>query len=187
MGGASLAGWNASYARDMGNLQDGKDRIIELKSNSPWPNEPVKITAARNKNGAIPLGKIFRQDDDDWLQGLKIAVKNVSNKNVTYILVHILFERSEETNGEPPLLHLLAFGSRAATLGKPGKALIPESSIDLTLPDPSYSVLKRTLRRLGYPPSIKRLQIYVAEVAFDDGTLWSDGYWFRRDPDNPEN
>lgn len=165
----------------------GQERLIERKKNSPGGDEPVQLTLVRTKRKAdLVFGRAFH-DDDEWIQGLTITATNTTRKPITYIKVYFSFERPNNPEGYPPLLHSLVYGTKVLVSNKNSKRLIPGKSIDLTLTDSSYSSLKRALRKLGYPASINRLQMYLSEVAFDDDTSWANGYWFRRDPADPQN
>lgn len=169
--------------------QGAQDRVIEKKKNSPSGVEPVEITLVRTKRKReVGFGKPF-QDDDEWFQGLTVTAKNISTKNITYIKIYFSFERPEDSDGStyPPLIHSLVYGSHAFGRSKDSKSLARGNSIDLSLSDSSYASLKRALRKLGYPASIDRLQMYLSEVIFEDETMWANGYWFRRDPTDHQN
>ncbi|MEO7971150.1 MAG: hypothetical protein ABI698_07620 [bacterium] len=167
---------------------DTQDRIIEKRSNSAFPNEPVEIIVVRTKKINRRFGEKFK-DDDEWVQGLSVTVKNISSKNATYINVHVSFERPEESEAaaEPTLVHSLVFGTKSPPTGKPLQVLAPSTTIDISLPDHTYAALKGALKKVGYPASIEHVELYLTEVLFEDGTMWADGYLFRRDPANQDN
>ena len=168
--------------------QASRDRIIERKTNAATGDEPVEITLVKTKRkSGLAFGRTF-QDDDEWFQGVTITAKNVSTKNITYINIHFTFDRPDDSEGNanPPLVHSLVFGTKNATASQKER-LAPGSSVALSLGDLTYASLKRALAKLGYPSSLKRVQMNLSEVAFDDDTLWANGYWFRRDPTDPQN
>jgi hypothetical protein len=175
----------------LGITTQSQERIIEKRSTSATPDEPVKITIVKTKKGVVGLGEKF-QDDDEWFKGLIIKVENSSGKNITYINIEISFERPQDndTIHEPPLVHSLTYGSRISLTGNPAQfevnRLVPGETVDLVLSDIKYDRLKTILNKLKYPPSIKHLQMYIGEVIFDDNTSWSAGHMFRRDPNDPE-
>lgn len=169
-----------------------QERIIEKRLNSVTPNEPVSLGVVRTKKGIVEIGKKFKAEDD-WLKGLTVRVNNVSDKDIRYISVNFSFERPEdhETADDPPLVHSLTYGSRTrtpddATQSRRKGTLAPGDSVEISLPDETYEVLERALKKLKYPPGVKRLRMYLTEVIFDDGTAWVSGYWFRSDPENPD-
>ncbi|HEY0100294.1 MAG TPA: hypothetical protein VGB76_15195 [Pyrinomonadaceae bacterium] len=59
----------------------------------------------------------------------------------------------------------------------------PGETVDMVLKD--YEGIRDFLNNTHYPASINRLEISVGDVVFDDGTKWSGGGIFRRDPDKP--
>src|SRR2546429_2639055 len=87
----------------LGSPIQNQERIIERRSTSLSPNEPVKITTVKTKKGKVEIGKKFL-DADDWFKELTIQVENTSGKKIIYIRIEISFERPEETAYEPPLV-----------------------------------------------------------------------------------
>src|SRR5205085_5375576 len=65
------------------------------------------------------------------------------------------------------------------------KAIASGESIELFMPDEAYSGTKTILKELKFPESIKRIEIIVEAVGFEDGTAWSGGRLWRRDSNAP--
>lgn len=55
--------------------------------------------------------------------------------------------------------------------------------MDVVLKD--YDGIREFLNNTHYPVSMNRLEVSVGDVVFDDGTKWSGGGLFHRDPENP--
>lgn len=165
--------------------QQPSSRGIEKRKNSVSGNEPVEIISAKTKNQTdISFGRKF-DDDDEWIQGLTISVKNISIKPITYINIYVLFDRPDTLRkNDPPFLHSLSYGTKAYPAPTDSPNLMPGDSTDLILSDSTYESIKRALHKIGYPPNVKRLQMYVSEVVFEDGTMWANGYWYTRDPND---
>jgi hypothetical protein len=166
-----------------------EERIIEQQS---FSNEPVKLTAARTKKGAVKIGKKFN-DETDWFKGLKVIVENVSGKPVTYIRVGITFPRpkNEETTEGYPYGESLEYGvnpysPEAAEMSNQTKAVAPGKSIELVMPDEAYSGTKALLKELKFPDNIKRIELMIEAVGFEDGTVWNGGRLWRRDRNAPK-
>jgi len=87
---------------------------------------------------------------------------------------------------EPPLVDSLSFGSKVHRIADSLPHIAPGGSVDLTLTDASYQALQRALVKLGYAQDTRRLKVYLSDVVFDDDTMWTAGYWFRRDSSSPE-
>lgn len=169
-----------------------RDRLIERLLT---PNEPVKITAVKTRHGAIELGKKFR-GDEDWFKGLTVRVTNNSSQIITYISVRLTFPRpkDEETAQEPALVDTIEYGfspfadkqSLPSSLAPP-RPVSPGETITLSLSDYWYDRYKRILPKIKYPASIERIEILIENVGFNDGTVWTLGTRYRRDPNNPDN
>jgi hypothetical protein len=156
------------------------ERLIEKRTNSAIPNEPVAITLAKTGKGAVPFNKPFKDDNSDWLKGFTLTAKNISQRTITYIDVTYSFVRSkgDANSDQPALVDTLTFGS----LANNQKKLNPGDSTELVLSDATHDFLKAGLSQLGYPSSPKHIRFYVSQVIFEDGTMWSLGYWYQRDP-----
>jgi len=163
--------------------QDPRDRLIEKKSNSAFGNEPVELTVIRTKKTNRQFGERFK-DNDEWLQGLTVTAKNISSRNVVYINVHLSFERPENSENAslPTFVHPLIFGSMNPPNGTPSDVLAPGDSVDIGLQERFYVAIKGALRKVGYPPRISHVKVYLTQVLFDNDTQWTNGYWYQRDP-----
>lgn len=178
---------NAQRERPNQIAEQAHERLIEKKTNSAIPNEPVAIVLARIKKGVVEIGKTFEDGDNDWTKGFTLRAQNISPKTITYIDVVYIFERPKgEANTElPPLVDSLTFGS--LNLNPNQLKLGPKESTDLALPDSTHDILKKALAQAGYPSSIKRIRFYLSQVVFEDETMWSLGYWYQRDRTNGGN
>ena len=161
------------------------ERLIEKKRNSALPNEPVSITSVKTRKGVVQAGKKFDDADNDWIRGFTLTAKNISAKAITYIDVTYSFERSKVDADKPPMVDTLTYGSLASKSNQ--VKLNPGESTDLVLADSTHDFLKKALAQAGYPSSVKHIKFYLSQVVFEDGTMWSLGYWYQRDPANPEN
>ncbi|HEX8653207.1 MAG TPA: hypothetical protein VF708_20505 [Pyrinomonadaceae bacterium] len=172
-----------------GITQQGQERLLKKES---WPKEPVKIVGVKAAKKSLKLNEKFLADDD-WFKGFTVRLINTSGKNITYISLRLLFARPEdgETAKDPPYVYSLTYG-RDPSLPKPSttsnspQTVLAGKSIDIALPDEWYDSLKQGLKELKYPASIKRMEIALEEVAFEDGTMWSAGQFWQRDPNNSD-
>lgn len=159
-------------------------RTVVRKS---WRLDPVRIVAIKTKNKAnIELGKPF-EEDDDWLEGFAITVANNYNKTVAAMTVEIIFRR-EPGDSRPPFAKELHFGPSPTgpeyTRRDPNKVIRVANTADLVLTAEDYKKVKRDLQQLGYPSSIKRVDLEVTEVGFEDGSVIRSGKLFLPDPQN---
>jgi hypothetical protein len=170
-----------------GNAGQEQERVVEIRSDF---DPPVKITAVKTKKGLVKTDKKFL-DDDDWLKGITVSVANTSDKTITAVNIELLFQRPEGQTKLPPLVYPLSYGRSPFLPREPvpsiqPEPLLPGNSRDIILVDTEYNSLKESLKEAKYPINIKRLGVRITEIGFSDGTAWTSGEMFRRDPDNPD-
>jgi hypothetical protein len=163
-----------------------RDRTVVRKH---WRVEPVKVVGAKNKKKAnIEFDKTFADDDDDWLEGFAITVINNSDKTVTAMNLEMVFRRDPGDN-RPPAAQGLYFGPSPSGLGylsrDPNKVIKPGKTAELNLSSEDYQSLKLLLQQTGYPTSIKRVELEISEVGFEDGSVLQAGTLFLPDPRHP--
>lgn len=162
-----------------------QNRIVARK---PWPVEPVKVVAAKTKNkGSIEIAKAFNEDDD-WLDGFTITVINNSDKVVTALTIEMVFPR-EPGDTRPKFAQPLHFGPSPIgpeyVYRNPNKVIKVGKTGDLQIEPENYKSMRGFLEQLGYPNSIKRVELVIREVGFEDGSMLHAGTWYVQDPNNP--
>lgn len=161
-----------------------QERTIKKYS---WRNEPIKIDKLKVKGKHVGLGQNFLEDDD-WLNGLTVSVKNVSGKTIVYIEMVLEFSRPEGPAQGIPTINRLMYGQYPLLPGETDppnseSPVTPGETVDIVLSD--YDSLQEVLRQTNYPPSIKQVEVSVDSVIFNDGTKWYKDKIFTRDPNNP--
>jgi hypothetical protein len=150
--------------------------------------EPVKVVAAKTKNKAnIEIGRAF-DEADDWLDGFTVTVVNNSDKTVTAMTIEMVFRR-EPSDTRPPVAQALHFGpspsGREYIYRDPSKVIKVGKTGELHLSPRNYKSLKDLLEQQGYPSSIKRVELIIIEVGFEDGSVLDSGTFYLQDPANP--
>lgn len=187
---AALAAFSALTVRPpfevAGRAGASEERSIEK---TEWPGEPIKIEEVKVKGRPVGLGAKFTEEDD-WLSGLTIKVKNISDRPVVFLDVALVFPRPDAR--EPAASDHLLYGRyplapgqaapEAPAVGQP--PLQPGATAELALTD--YEGTRRFLDQTNYPAAVTRLEIEISDVYFDQNTKWSGGQIFRRDPRNPD-
>lgn len=161
-----------------------QERTIKKYS---WRHEPIKIDKLKVKGKQIELGQNFLEDDD-WLNGLTISVKNTSGKTIMFIEMVLEFSRPEDSAQGVPTISRLMYGQYPLSPGETAppnseSPVKPGETVDIVLSD--YDSLQEVLRQTNYPPNIKQIEMSVDSVIFDDVTMWSKDKIFTRDPNNP--
>jgi hypothetical protein len=162
-----------------------QQRIVVKK---PWLKEPVQIIAAKTKKKAnIEIGKEF-DAEDDWIEGFTVTVSNNYHKTVTSMTINMIFRR-DAGDLRSPFSYPLHFGSSANTAEylqrDPGKIIKVGKTANLELSAEDYKRLKGYLEQTGYIISIKRVELVVTEVGFEDGSMIYGGTFFLQDPASP--
>lgn len=170
-----------------GQVGEEQDRIVEVPS---FSNEPVKISKLRAKGREVRAGEKFK-DSNDWFKGLTIKISNTSDKPVNYVSLLVTFPRPKEQKeaGRLPFGERLTYGFSPVDLegpagSGPAPSIPPGESIELALSEEYFDEYTSVLKRLAFPDAIKRIEVTVQEVGFEDGLLWSAGQFWRRDPNN---
>lgn len=162
------------------------DEEITLKKVS-YRNEPVRVVRVRNRRGEIEPGKTFRDDPTQVLRDFAVTVSNSSGKDITHLSFSLFFPRPEDDEApqEPPYTFEMAFGvsplsEHYAQYKKlhPSKLIKRSEVFELALTDEQWGHIMEVLNSLKYPPGIKRVELWLNEVGFDDGTAWKSGSTF---------
>jgi hypothetical protein len=160
------------------------DRIVVR---NPWPNEPVKIVAVKTKRKPdLEIGKAF-VEVDDWLEDFTVTVLNNYGKTVTAMTISMVFSR-ERGDTRSPLAWNLHFGPspimREYRDRDPNKVVKVNNTAELSLSPEDYRILKHDFEELGYS-TIKRVELEIREVGFEDGSMFNSGTFYLQDPAYP--
>jgi hypothetical protein len=168
-----VSGW--VYPR----AQSGEKNIKGLLQ----PNQPVEINV-KVKGKAVKLNEKF-EGETNWLRDIVLEVKNTSNKPIDFLRLDIDFPESRATGRL--LLHQIFLGRRsdvASLSNKPPLRLTPGESLTIPLAS-EYERISRLIRvRYVSVETMNEINIALGEAMFDDGTLWSGGDIFMRNPDS---
>jgi hypothetical protein len=161
-----------------------QDRMIEKIS---WRAEPIKIQKLETRGRPIEMGKKFAEDDD-WLDGLKVTVKNTSDKVITRIVMGLTFPRPSGSSDEATYLVEMMYGNDPADeTFDVLKQVNPGATAEVKMIKSNVPIIKQDLKQLGYPDPILRAQLKVQSVTFIDGSMWQGDTIFYPDPKNPRN
>src|SRR5258707_4936395 len=162
-----------------------QERTVARKS---WRVEPVKVVSAKTKKkGKIEIDKAF-DEDDDWLDGFTITISNGSDKIVTAVTIEMIFPR-EPGDNRKNFLEELHFGPSPMApeyiYRDPNKMIKPGETGDLEIGPQVYGSIKDALRELSYPNSIRRVELRMREVGFEDGSVLLSGTLWIQDRNSP--
>jgi hypothetical protein len=164
-----------------------KPRAVVLK---PYKDQPVEITAVKVKGVSVKPKQKF-DGDSDWLNGMEIKLKNVSDRPVAYVSVLIGAQYGVRDGDPVNAGTVLHYGAQSLPQGqnypagftKPAPVL-PGATVNLVLTDSARDQLQSHLRQNNASTDIPELNVRVYVVFFegDSDTKWSMGNMLRRDP-----
>lgn len=150
---------------------------------------PLEITAVKAKRGQVETDKQFLDYDDDWIRGLTIRLINNSGKAVTFVEVSCTFQREEDQMQGLPAAWpfrkgIDPFGPEVSGFLPKLEPVLPGGEIEIVLSDLEYQEINHFLREIGFPDSIRKLELAVTKIGFIDGTAWNTGRTYKRNPAN---
>jgi hypothetical protein len=156
----------------------GQSRVLKLMT---YPFAPVEIMGIKVKDTPVSFNQPL-SDDKDWINGITVRVKNISEKSISYISIELRSEPPE--SGDKPRITSVSSGVlpllRDGAEQQANILISPDMFIDITLSNDQYQVYKDYLQ-------VSSLQVSVGSVFFTDDTLWMKGVSFTRDSKNPNN
>lgn len=154
-----------------------------------WKNEPIKILNIKVKDKEIKTNEKFVDDNNAWLQDFTLDIENISSQTVIHLKIHLAFPK--HATGKPTTWagSNIWYGHEPVTnqpfiANESAPPLRTGDKATLKLAD--YNGLRKFLDSLEHPKILKQITISIDQVFFDDGTMWSSGQMFKRDPNDPE-
>ncbi len=127
----------------------------------------------------------------DWLSQLTFDVKNLSNKNVTYIRLEFVIPKIGQMVHNGRVVRV-AFGNMVASAAtgskdsrSPLELLKPGDVVRLKISDLERTNLETYLKKYD-AEDVEQIRVDIREVHFDDGTGWYLGHELKQDPSNPK-
>jgi hypothetical protein len=153
-----------------------RERVILKKSNF---NPPLTIENVKVKGRSVPLAKKF-VDDEDWLNGLGVTVRNNSAKTVTYVDIKMVFDRlGAPDDGPADVAWSLDYGTApnfyetAADVPTSPVNIPPGGELEIKLGESEFADLRNFLTKVNYPSKLHIVELRVYSIGFLDGTMWS--------------
>lgn len=163
-------------------------RMVSQYPLEPGMQSPLEVVSVRVKGETVEPGRPLA-GGDDWLEGLTISVKNVSDKPISFIDVRLLFPTSAGDGRKSiGLLGMLRYGCWQGGGGVAPyavgscKEIMPGQTQDMELTGETYKRLVGTMARLGVRVPVESVQFEIDTVAFDADMEWSRGLLLKRDP-----
>jgi hypothetical protein len=155
-----------------------------------YANEPVSVVGVQVRGRSFESGDLpaVFQDTSGWLKGMTVRFKNVSDKPISSLELHVT---ANNPNKPGNLIDFtLKFGDDPGPNRPEGAAVLaPGQMAELSISDAWYARAERVLKTNGSPSlsKIQTVDIEVGYVHFDDGTAWHAGDFLQPDPDHAGN
>lgn len=189
LSGVVLSAYKSTAQRqtELPALQE-QERMIMKKTDF---NPPVRIKAIKAKGRSVALDAKF-VDDDDWLKGLTVRLDNSSGKSLSSVRIEVYFHRPEDQAQDPPAIWYLDYGDypfhyKTEEEIPPSrvKRVLAGESVEVRLSDSDFNDMERFLKSTRYSSGTNAIELRITNIGFSDGTVWSGGRIFRRDPESP--
>jgi hypothetical protein len=160
--------------------QFGPQNKKRVEKHKTFLKLPLEVFEARIGDRPIALGEQF-DGDVDWLKGLKVKIKNRSDKTITWASIFFTFPETRSTG--PVMLDQLFIGQRSDMKTKnPPLDLKPGEEMEVSL-ESHFNSIKRLIESRSRLDLVNDVDIEVQEVMFDDGTLYSGDAIWKPNPD----
>jgi len=145
--------------------------------------EPLEFSDVKVKGKSVRLNKKF-EGEGEWLKELNLSLRNKSDKAITFAALHVDFPETK-TLGGAMVMHPVYVGqdpSNNPSPARPPLRLGPGESVEISLAA-DFELIKRSVETYRPVDQIREVVIRLDRVMFEDGTLYSGGGLFKRNPD----
>lgn len=199
--GASLLGYflgnqqTVTQASPSLSLQQSDEKVIEKYK---YSNEPFEISNLRVKNTELILQQKFSANVltekgggqiEDWLESLEFKITNKSDKRIVYLALSLDFPETQADG--PEMAFTISRGIHPKATGEILKNSVPflleaKQEFTLTLTTQQLTSLKNFLARRNFKlVELSRMVIRITSIAFEDGTTWAQGDFYKPNPFAP--
>jgi len=173
-------GWSYSNSRHR-NPSQNQEKVIEKAWTKGKEPVDVKILAGGK---AIKFGEKF-SSDAEWMKGLSLTIKNKSDKTITFVSIALDFPEALAGGGRAMAQHQILLGKPLDLDSSTAEPFIlaPGQSYDIPLAARYDSIKQLVERSPQSMDNISKITFRLDSVGYEDGTLYSGGEIYRRNPD----
>ncbi len=175
-----VSGWALAKSNFKELLQEPERAILQAK---PHEKDPLEITEVKVNERVVRLEEKFAENDK-WLRHVAFKIRNKYSKPVTYVQINIDFPETEATG--TMMQHQVFLGQHPDVkrpFPVPAFRIMPGETAEISLAE-EYGEIKRMIElRNPSVDQISRILVRLSDVGFEDGTIYSGGNIFRRNPD----
>lgn len=154
-----------------------------LKQRDYHSDDPLKIVDISAANKQIRLDERFTAGDD-WLNGMRLQFKNISNKDINYIEIQFNLPETRSSGNEMSFRSELGNMPALPVRNKP-LLLKPNEDVTYNLNQDEYQSLLGFVRNRHRISDINDVELKIGFVVFADLTAWSGGILLKQSSSNP--
>ena len=178
--GVGINRWTPDVQAQLEN-SDGRSKSVKLS----YSRKPIiKISQLKVSEKTKNFGESF-DEGENWLKNLSFKLENQSGKRIVYLQVNVNFP---ETRASGNMMSFpIVFGQFPDIVNyskNPPFLLKPDDSIEVSL-NKDYDELLRFINTRTHISSLRKVELEIGFIIFDDKTAWSAGSFSRQDPNNP--
>lgn len=163
----------AVYAQD-------ESKVVKLAYSH---NPQIKFSELKSGEIERKFGESFAEDEE-WLKRLAFKAENISGKSIIYRKINVNFPETRPSGSMAS--YPVSFGQRPGFFipniepleFKQGDVL----NIDLS---GEYEKISKFINYRHQIGLMKKIDLEIGFIIFEDGTAWTAGTFYRPDPDNP--
>jgi thiol-disulfide isomerase/thioredoxin len=164
-------------------------RLVEKGARLLVVPEPIEIVEIAVGGQKIMIGQRFSADED-WLRGITLKARNISELPVRYVEFQVDAISSELRKARPRLQ--LKYGRMSPGSPHSGETLTPDMEVKpgeyfhVSLNAGLYDFVAKSQSRDDGKMSFEKVRITLSLVVFAGDRAWRNGYMSRRDSVNPQ-
>jgi len=159
-------------------------KLIENESTES-PADPLKVISITADGKPVKFNEKFAAKED-WLRGLTLELKNISEKEITYIHCDLDFPETASTGQMMAYQLTMGLWPGIDNKSRAPFSLTPGSEVDIAFDDKRYADVARFINTRQPITSINRVTLRISFIIFADGTGYGGGgTLFRQDSNNP--
>ena len=159
--------------------------VIKNPSYASQESEEREIKIVRAINHPVTIKQVRNAKSTRFLKDVEIEIKNITNKPIYYVSLYIRFpDIKVESNGYYAFgLHYgdMRFDRLDERASPQDQPIPPGGTVTLTVPSSIWEGFEGYKNEKNLPPAVmKKVEIWLEEVSFGDGTGYEDGKPFPR-------
>jgi len=147
-------------------------------------NPQLKITKLRIGSEAKDFKEEF-DETDDWIRRISFEIDNLAAKPITFIQINLKFPDTLSTGNI--MVYPIQLGNRpgaSQVVSENPLYLRPGDRMKIDVEN-DYNQLEKFIRVRHSMKDIRKVELEVGFIGFEDGTAWAAGDFLRPDPNNP--